>query len=379
MLKAFYGAKLIPVTFLVCLALSLIIEQWARACGLIMTPDSYHYFSASRSFRTDGIFLNTDGTRFTSWPPLFPFILSAFSDPQQALVWINALCKLILGSFIYYLSNLLLTTRAFIAAYLVVVLLGVHLLLISVFFWSELIFMTLLFANIYFTLKLKNRPLYFYLMIVTGFLFCLQRNAGLFWVTGTSVWLMLNNSPAWSSRFYKSISYFIFCTSGLWTWNLYNTFFSANNSVFSGRSYFSEAFLNIQAILFELGVTMLPFRGVFAIFTGALMMILLLFLIVKNFHSRPELKLLALGLIAYTAGLIPVSYLATDIDRYYSVISPIAILLFFMCLEKFVLQYPRAAGAVIICATLWLVYPLARTVKNAILWHERSCYGVSDK
>src|SRR5690349_23954045 len=42
--------------------------------------------------------------------------------------------------------------------------------------------------NIYFVLNLHHRY-YFVGLIITGFLLCIQRNAGLFWISGLMIWL----------------------------------------------------------------------------------------------------------------------------------------------------------------------------------------------
>src|SRR5688572_27443379 len=123
------------------IVLSLVIQFYVTNCGLLLTHDSREYLSAARSFREHGVLTGTDGTPYVFWPPLFPLILSFFKDATTVMVWINLALSGCVGVFISKLASRHLTDVRLRTALLASWMLGIHQLLISVFLWSELIFL----------------------------------------------------------------------------------------------------------------------------------------------------------------------------------------------------------------------------------------------
>jgi hypothetical protein len=57
-------------------------------------------------------------------------------------------------------------------------------------------------------------------------------------------------------------------------------------------------------------------------------------------------------------------------DRFISVIVPFMSIIFFMAVEKIFNQQKHTVKMVfLILIIVWMCYPLSRTIKNAILWH----------
>lgn len=379
-LKAFAGkGKRSQVVFILCLVITIVVEQWARLCGLIMTSDSWQYVSASVSFRDNGNFLSPDGSDYAVWPPLFPVILSLFEEPQKAMAWIGFLSKAMIALCIFYVSRVF-QKDIFRMQYLMVVLLGVHLLLISVFLWSEVIFFVLMLSNVVLTLSMKQRPANFYFMLVTGFLCCLQRNAGLFIVAGTCLWFLLDTDTLVHKRAGRAAIYFLICTSGQWIWNIYSLQGFMSETVMSGSWLFSAIPANIFIVLSFTGKLFLPLSGPPAFVTGAVIFIIVLVVLRKAIVTDTALQLIFCLIICYGAGYVILPALDPyESDRYFSVIVPFILLMFFKALEAIYRQMKVPRYMLITMIFIWMIYPLSRTAKNALLWHERSCAPVSDK
>jgi hypothetical protein len=358
---------------LVVLIFSIAIELWVRHCGFLMTPDSFNYISAAKSFKATGVFLSPDGTHFTNWPPLFPVVLSFFEDPAAALSWIYLFCKLILAAFIFLLAEELLQKPFTKIIYLTTVFLEVHLLLISVFFWSEIIFMMLLLAHVYFSLHEKRNG-YYGLLLLSGFLLCVQRNAGLFWIVSTSAWMMTDHTVLPGRRLTRSVLYVVICSSGLWFWHFYNVFYLQAREAFYRRAFFEGSFHNMELMLSSLGQAFFPVRGFLAEGAGALFTGVLIFLGRKYIQMKRSHALFALCLVVYTAGFVPIPNLDIhDMERYFAVVFPIFLLFPLLLVERFVAAYPNRVVLVHVCLVLWLVYPVLRMTKNAMQWREMSC------
>jgi hypothetical protein len=99
--------------------------------------------------------------------------------------------------------------------------------------------------------------------------------------------------------------------------------------------------------------------------------------------SRADRKLLFFisTIVMYTAGYsVMVKLDVYEMDRYFSVITPMVFLVLIFCAEK-VSQVitPKLQLACMVVMVCWLVYPLARTIKNVQFWYERSCLTESSR
>jgi len=382
MIKTTNTSDLILFSVLILgLGVSILIEWWVRDCGFIMTPDSDNYVSASRSFRENGIFLSPDGTRYSNWPPLFPVLLSLFNDPAFAMIWITLFCKIVISFLVLYLANHFLHHTFYKAFFLLATFLSVHFLLISVFLWSEILFMTLLLTHTYLALNHYKKPtLYYCLLLITGFLLCLQRNAGLFWVTATALWFVIHDrTPLWR-RLVRNGLLVLVSASGLIFWHFYNVFLIEHASPFNKRPFFDSIFLNVEMISSCLGKSFFPSDGIWSVILGLVIALILALYGVRYSHFDNSLKLLVLGIIIYTLGFLPIPRLDIhDMERYFAVVLPVFLLFPLIALENVSERFPKRTVFIRICLIIWLAYPVARMGKNAMQWRHASCAGVSDK
>jgi len=352
------------------------LEFYGRACGFLITPDSLQYLSAAKSFSESGRFLSPNGSYYSYWGPLFPIILSFFNEPQQALISINIVCKIIL------ILALLGLTRSFISdpilkiAFIVVSMTGVHLTLISVFVWSELIFIVFILLNTHFALTLKKYPSSYFWFLISGFLACLQRDAGFFWVGGIGLWLLFDRSAILKGRIVQSVLCFFACTSGLIGWRIYVTFVIQQNSNFYDYSFFFHAFENLPQVLLTFGKMLLPLNGIPGVTTGILFFLLLFYRCLLLIKPSRNIQLLGFIISVYSLGFIVLPWRLdiNEMDRYFSVITPLVYLFVLSVIHEKV-QFAKHGVRVLIYTALltWLCYPVTRTLINVKAWHERSC------
>jgi len=376
--STFNNSKLWIVT-LIIVCLSVGVEWYGRACGFILTSDSLQYLSAARSFSEQGKFLSPDGTYYSYWQPLFPMILSVSSKPLMLVGWINLFCKISIGLVLLSIANTFFKTLFFKTVFLSASLLSVYIVMISIFVWSDLLFMALAYINLYVAFNLEKRN-YFILLLITGFLMCIQRNAGLFWIGGICFWLSQDKEMSLQRNLLRTTLFFLVSTSGLWIWNVYNTFFIPTNFSFYKHSFFGDAFYNSILVAKTYARMIVPGNNEVVLLAFFFLAVaLLMFFLVKNFNRLGYL--LVCILLVYSAGYVAMVKLdAYEMDRYLSIVAPLVYLLFLKGLEWFIQSAPKWVRFGVISLTIiWVGYPISRTIKNLAAWHDRSCFSDSSK
>jgi hypothetical protein len=364
-----------PNLWIACAAVlfvSISLEFCGHACGFLLTPDSLQYLSAAKSFSASGKFLSPDGSYYSYWGPLFPIILSFFKQPQDALVWINVFCKIVIAVALLALANSFIKESVLKIVFLIVSMVGVHMALISVFVWSELIFMMVILLNAHFALSLNKNRSNYYWFLITGFLACLQRDAGFFWMCGVCLWLLLDNSATLKTRIIQSAICFSVCTSGLIAWRVYIHFVMHQSSNFYDYSFFFHAFENVQLVLLTFGKMFFPLNGIPGMATGFLFFLLLFWSVL---NSTRKTQLLGIIISVYTLGFIALPWQldVNEMDRYFSVITPLVYLFALSLVDKLQPAKRRVSFLIYTIVLFWLCYPLTRTFINVKAWHERSC------
>jgi hypothetical protein len=361
--------------FVFILALSIALQWYGHACGLIKTSDSYQYLSAAQSFKTNGNFLSPDGSYYTYWPPLFPVILSVFDSPESALIWIHVVAKVSIGLLIYFIANEFLEKNIFKVLFFVATLCSVQITMISVFVWSELIFLLLLLLTVYCALKMKASQLHFIGLLVFSFLMCLQRNAGAFFIPAIGLWIVLDTTSKNEERIVRSTAVCISGLAGLFLWNIYISYFIPSNFYFYRHEFFVDYALNFSTLSTLLIKFFIPRSEIFATFLGLVLLLAVVVLTVKgNFHNR-HVQLVGLLILFYWMGLMSMARLDIyETDRYLSVILHFVYLLFFFLIE---IGFKRVNAArqlaMVVVLLLWMIYPVSRAIKNTHIWNEKSC------
>jgi hypothetical protein len=326
----------------IVLVISSVLLQWyGHSGGLLTTSDSCNYLSAASSFKSNFTFLSYDGEPYLYWPPLFPIILSVLGG---AWYWIHLSITAWIGVLVVIETRKVITDPLLQLICQASILLSVHLLMIGVFLWSELLFLLLL---IYFIKAVEKN---FVAAIILGFFLCLQRNSGIFFVIGAALWY-------WDLK--KSIILFALATSGFWAWNIYV-------SVAQEYHYFQSIIYNFNVMSTAMMNVLAPVPGFFIlIIAGAV-----------GFFLKDDIKtrLMSVMIITYMACLVVIFPIApSDSDRFVTVIIPFFMILVFRAIEIVLAKQTSARRIVLmIVVVCWLAYPLSRALKNASQWHKVS-------
>ena len=351
---------------------SLALDFYSHSCGMLLTPDSHHYLAAASSFRTDHVFLNQHGAQYAYWPPLFPIILSLFSNPLIAMVWVNFFIKVIIGILLFNISGKYIRHIGLRLSFLLVTLCGVHLLMISAYLWSELIFLLLILINFYAALHHRTSRLYFIVLLVTGFMICLQRNAGFFYVSAVSVWLLVQGDSSLISRFIISIIFFGVSISGLSIWHVYVTSLGAGYRL-GDYPFFENIGGNTFSLLTSLGKFFV--FGTIGVIVSIIILVASILYALRFQLLKGQLLLAFLIVVTYLPGLAFVETLPKDeMDRFLSVIIPFLCMLIYAAADQlFKHKNPGWRASVLVVLISWNTYSVIRTVNNARTWHMGSC------
>lgn len=362
--------------YLLLFGLSTSLVWYAHADGLLLTHDSLQYLSAASSFRQGLGFLAPDGTPYAYWPPLFPLILALFDKPLVVLPVLNVFLSGLLLGVLFLLSKEIQIAVAGRLAALSFLFLGVHFLLLRVFVWSELIFLILLCLQVYLVLirnrAATNQSRLTAFILVLGFLLCLQRNAGLFLMMGMAGWIFfLERKKPLFTRLLTAGIFFLSTTSGLWAWNFYNTWQPGGSYRFYAHEYGAHVFHNFSFLVHALTRAFLPSPHYYISYLLIALTILALLRWRHWFSSSTSLLLWMTG--AYVLGMSFLFQLDEhDGNRYISIILPFVVLILCQLLEPFFIRFPRTKWIAVLVVCAGFIYPMARSIKNASLWHKMS-------
>lgn len=314
----------------VFVALAALLQWYGHQGGLLKTPDSCSYLAATKSF---------EGYRY--FTPLFPIVLSVFGEYWE---WVQLLLLIPICILINDRIKHIIKDPAIALICLCSIVLSVQLLMIGVFLWSELLFLLLL------LLFVRSIDTNLIVAIIVGFFLCLQRNAGLFFVIGAAIYL-------WDIR--RSLMLLLLSSSGLVAWNIYA-------GIAGEHEYFLSMFHNMTVLMTELMHVIAPITGLFLfVVIGGL------FYFLKHDEKTKPLSILTITYVICMSLIF--RFEAYDADRYISIVVPFFMILVFRALEIALPKQTSTRRTVLmILIVCWLAYPLSRTVKNAIQWHNVS-------
>lgn len=368
------------IVALLAIGASVLLQLYASSCGVLLTDDSFNYLSAAQSFRSEQQFRSPDGTYFVAWPPLFPILLSLLTQPEKSIVIFHVIAKIIIGIFLYLMASRLIANKILQGIFIVVCVCGVHLSMISVFLWSELFFLVILFATVFLAIWVRVSHQLMVPFLIAGFLLCLQRYAGIFFVAGVFLWLITDTGMVWRRRVVLSSLFFLISACGLTAWVLYVHSVSDEFS-FQAYRFFEDPTYNLQLILSRIGELFVSGPDWLLMMAAIIILFASLLSLRDRIGSVPEIRLVVLLVAIYIGGIAFLGRLDRhELDRLISTCVPFIYLLFFLALDR-ILQKSTAAliRAGLIVVILWTCYPLLRTWQNIELWHHRSCFGVLDK
>lgn len=370
---------IVRITEGLIIGLALLFQWYSHKYGLLLTDDSLHYLAGSQSFSNGYLILDSDNNNFLFWPPLFSIFLSIVGTEGELLNWAYLVIEFAISIIIVKTGNRIITNPLIRILYLIFVALGVHLLLISTFLWSELLFLLLVLSFIHFVQNAKASSHSLWLAVLLGFLMCLQRNAGLFITVGATIWLLISYKDQKGNVKFAAI-FFSAIVSGQICWNIYVWFYLPHEQFDFSTMLFQHALENQNIFGQAIMQAFIPFKQ-----WGTLLLTLailgLIYLLRNILRSNRELQLVFTVSIVYMVGTyaaLIINIAGIEIgfgegDRFVSIIIPFISLLVFKAIDEVIrTKHNYVKYLILLLLISWMSYPLARTIKNAKQWHKVS-------
>ena len=358
----------------VIIFLALCIYLYSTWGGLIWTSDSFHYWAASRSFKSDAILVAADGGNYTFWPPLFPVLLSFFSEQSYYLFHTLCFTASLLTIYLYFKR---ITSKEVALLSLTIFSLTVYPYLICSFLWSEVIFSFLLLLGFYqfelwnFT---KKKNVHLVISAVLLSLMCLQRNAGVFFIVGLSAYTLVRflTNKNWILLLKMAVLNIIIVTPNL-LWNINQRIQNPQEYNFQDNPFAVDFFTNLNTFTLELIRLVFPANAS----TDFLIIIILGFSIYffLFLSMRDSLHFYLIVAYIFFFLLMPKDEFS-ETGRFLAPLFPFIILQFVTATKSIVSHFSSYKIKFLIYSLLVILlsYNIARTAKNVRQWNFRSIH-----
>jgi hypothetical protein len=365
--------------------------------GLAISPDSLHYISASQHILAGEGYLRYEANAYTHWPPLYPLVIAlverlagAFGiELMPALRILQALtyAGIVFASGLLFRRHLRSTQLALLGT--LAVLLAFPLLRITVFAWSEPLFVLLVLLFFLYLPRFLTQPSLWTAAAVGALaaLAFLQRYIGVTLAAAGGLTILLFAQASWRQRMRCAVIYSMLIAAALVPWFIRNV--AVSGSPTGRRGNFGTAPDEVFGKIVE---TVRPWfiggDGAVNAFAGILVVVvglaLLVALVYKQRRQIPygdaplSIGLFALlTLLALMGTAITVGFDAMDQRLLVPLYVP-AMLLIFIALEQAANalsgRFGRPAYAAVIAATaLWLLYPASALVHEVGTFSDWCC------
>jgi len=377
------SGSILRTSFIAVVFIFALLLQWfSHGTSLFLTDDSNHYLAGAESLRENLSVRDVNGRYFLFWPPLFPLILSLFDSPQHALVWVHFLTTIVIGLISLKIITLVVIHPFLRGACFVFIVLNVHLLMIASFLWTELIFLALVLLFTYQIQKQEKSNRDMAVLIIFGFLMCLQRNAGVFVVCGATLWLFLKSKKQ-PHRTAYALSVFFFTTIGFWVWNIFVWLITPHPHFNFQEPLFQHFNFNVESLALSL-IRVFVFTDHYPIPILVAICALFIFFMRQDIVKDELLQLIYIITVTYlffiffvlTINLAAFKVDFGEADRFISVMMPFLGILFFRLIDNLLKAKTTSLAkfAIMMAVSLWVIYPMARTIKNASSWHNKAVF-----
>lgn len=361
---------------------------YATYPGLAMTPDSWNYLSAARSFATIGELRNANGTLYTAWPPLFPVLLSLWADTVPlSWKWLQVGCMASSLALWGHMGQLLLTHKVLARLYVLVLAFSTPWLMCAGFLWSEPVFLLLFSTYIYalYWYSITGNQLLLLLATLCGVLLPLQRVSGFFVLAGVGLAVVvLYPARAGRQRGILLAHGLIVLSAGL-VWQYYTLLVVESRNLQEIKEW--QVWVRAADDFgHAMGRWLLPMTNRAEQGHWAYAALFLLLSAIGVFVPGPRfLRLLGIVVAAVLLPLVPLAWLGqsgtglTDADRYTAVVYAPFFLLLFAQAQRLLPQpvSSKQQRLVWLFGLCWLLYPAARMVRNAHYLHQREPARIS--
>jgi hypothetical protein len=365
---------------------------YANACGLYLTHDSEFYLQAAHRMRQEGRLQLFYSPLFSHWPPLYPFMLSFFTDLPTAYLIVHVGCLLLSYWLWIEIGSMVLHQRVFRILFGLLLSLSTPWLLVGHFLWSEALFILLFSAYLYLLLRYVDTEKSYFLLAATVFAFLLpwQRIAGVFVFLGVATGILFFFFPFFKKHWQKWVLHGLVSSLSFISWFVYTTFVLDGRTIREGMgvtAISSSIFQSLSDYLQILSRWLVPKQIPDLLSFGLVAAFLVVpgfFIHRKTQHGRISGFLWMLMLV-YIFLYVTVPAVSAEVggidetERFLSVIYPVFFLSFLFGAEQYLkVLKPKFQMILYILVMTWLLYPAARMLKNAYFFHERSSQQAAD-
>jgi hypothetical protein len=344
--------------------------------GNLKTFDSGVYQAVARNVREAGRVNVSEKETLAHLSPLYPLLLSlGLPQIDRFVFWLHLISVWTVIGVWLRISEELIQKAFYSRLFGLTLTLSTPLMMISVFVWSETVFLllfSLYLLHLYGFFRNAKRS-HFWLATFFGFLMLLQRNAGIFLFTGISLSWLLNGF-----RFGKESKptrwFLIHCllvVFGFAVWNTSRIVIGNRPDVIWNVMEWMSPATNLSLILYELSSNWVPriLPPVLIYLVSALLLIFTGFIAYLKPAAHSFVRLLWITLISYLTTWLIMLPNADEVSRYLSVVLPVFYFLVYYALAKFSDQIPLYARWFLSVLILFsLAYQILRVVYNALRW-----------
>lgn len=353
------------------------ILTYSTWCGLGYTYDSFDYLSAARSFATHRILVNAEGTPYIIHAPFFPIWISWIG--YDSLLTLRIIHIAIFVVSMYIVDRIV---RATISSYplqiigFMAISMGVGLHMCHHFIWTEPTFLVFFLIHnfcLIFVIRSYRFSMLF-VLILSGFVIGITRNASIFLIVPTGISLFLY---AGKFRLKSTISYLVFASSGFVLWNIY-ALMAVNklNTFKPGGSLYQDIFASIWVYPDVISKWFLPpaIPTILRIIVfGSLLVVV--FILLRKYQVNPIPKVFILQFFVYLVCITPIIVVEnSEAEKLLSIVYPFVINSLFIILDSYWVEIKKGMRvSIYIAMSIWIGYISIRTVKNSIMWHKNRC------
>jgi hypothetical protein len=352
--------------------------------GINTTSDSEFFKILAESFYNNGTLVHPEFGEILYWPPLYPIILSAgIRYFDMYVIVLHFICGIAIIYIWMILSKEFFRDKFLFITFNILSAISTPFIMISVFVWSELIFLLLLSLYLLHIERYISSKTVFSLIMASlfGALLLLQRNAGIFLVIGFMFGLVIFYSKWVSNNWKLFLTHFLFVVSGSVIWNFKKIILDSQINLLNELIPELTVFRNFYLIFKEIGSLFIPgilFSAI--VFVFGLIVILFISVSILQYQNNKILKVWLVMIVSYLAAWVVIPFDKYEIGRFLSVILPVLYFLIFIVLSKIVINLNSRYKAILYSViTIWLVYPLFRVFFNSLLWGNSPLYEIIDK
>lgn len=364
--------------FLLLMAFGL--HRYSQNNGMGMTFDSLNYLHASKTWQKEKKLVNHNQSNYVVQTPLFPIILSIFDTKNGIFIsYFFSFC-LIFTLILYFFWIDFIFDNYFIkimTAFCISI--GTPLYLVHHFLWSEPFFLLLLTINSFsFYVIISDKECFFskkmlyFFFFLSGFLLCLQRNTGIFFLFGELFFLIFMKRNELKKYFFLIFLTFL-SLSGWFFWTYFSVKDIGNTQQFFLVFMEGAMIERLKSIDFLNKIIfnwLFPFNSFWLrfLFTSFFLIFLILFIIKNKIKITLSLQIMIFLSSFYVLILSSFPLQFSDAERYLSVIFPFFVIIFFYFLSIIIKKYAVLKTFLFIFLLLFISYNAIRTVKNVHFW-----------